>query len=615
MRPRSQLSSNSRRTARNCEYRHLVSLVPQRSHQPDIAAGDRRDERLLCESNSWDISLRMFSGWAYGWPAHEAFASARADSSGVALRGQAGGAHVLGWIEPCNVCVRIGKALQAGLADRRIRNDGERRVTRMMGILIWVVAGSIVAADHRPARMVGAIPIGTVEQVAVAGPKNSKGEQIFPGLLPGGETGPRGWVFWITGQELGKSQQYTLGVGGLANLVYQNPSWDFRTFNFDRDVGLLDDKLGPALNATNPDLQTFKKNGGKLILYHGWSDPGVTPLSTVDYYDRVTSKMGGKNVGEFVRLYMARRECSIAATVPGRMSSECRQGQAQILSVESRPASSVGWRTALRRERLLPQDIRPPEGPKMASYARVLFVRFRRSRNTKAAEVRTTKPTSPARRRSHSLNLDRHGRDVVVPFELQFACVRDCLRQRHLVRLDLGRRFAHVHVDSAQIHRLVVGETPLAGLFIDDELPVFGVGDEDENRVIAFGNGQAADVKVGIGVERRGIVRAGTPYRVGPVLRNSPARAEDFAAMHGGRAVFNRELFAGDGHRCLSGRADELGRGDARCNQDRSADQRGFHISHFATESKLGPVLPIRYSQKPINPAGAHSFQIGLRNF
>jgi hypothetical protein len=136
MRPRSQLSSNSRRTARNCEYRHLVSLVPQRSHQPDIAAGDRRDERLLCESNSWDISLRMFSGWAYGWPAHEAFASARADSSGVALRGQAGGAHVLGWIEPCNVCVRIGKALQAGLADRRIRNDGERRVTRMMGILI-----------------------------------------------------------------------------------------------------------------------------------------------------------------------------------------------------------------------------------------------------------------------------------------------------------------------------------------------------------------------------------------------------------------------------------------------------------------------------------------------
>ena len=48
---------------------------------------------------------------ACGWPALEAFASARADSSGVSLRGQARGAHVLGGVEPGNVCVRIGKAL------------------------------------------------------------------------------------------------------------------------------------------------------------------------------------------------------------------------------------------------------------------------------------------------------------------------------------------------------------------------------------------------------------------------------------------------------------------------------------------------------------------------
>jgi len=137
-----------------------------------------------------------------------------------------------------------------------------------------------------------------------AGPRNSKGEQIFPGMMPGAETGPQAWSLWITSAQPEQSGDYFFGVGTLAKLVYQDPAWDFRTFNFDRDVAFLDDKLGPIRNATNPNLKAFKDRGGKLILYHGWNDPAVTPLSTVNYYQNVAVTMGEKQTSDFVSLYM-----------------------------------------------------------------------------------------------------------------------------------------------------------------------------------------------------------------------------------------------------------------------------------------------------------------------
>ena len=137
-----------------------------------------------------------------------------------------------------------------------------------------------------------------------AGPADSQGRQIFPGILPGGEIGPNGWGTWITGSEPGKSLNYVLGVGGVAKLVYQNPSWDFRTFNFDRDVRLLDEKLGPTRNATDATLKGFRSRGGKLILYHGWSDPISSPLATTNYYDNVVANLGQESARELLRAYM-----------------------------------------------------------------------------------------------------------------------------------------------------------------------------------------------------------------------------------------------------------------------------------------------------------------------
>jgi hypothetical protein len=137
-----------------------------------------------------------------------------------------------------------------------------------------------------------------------AGPRNSQGQQVYPGHLPGGESGPAGWALFASGTALQTSAHYAFATQGGANLIYQNAAWDFRTYNLDRDVTVADDTMGRQLNAVDPNLDAFKKSGGKLILYHGWSDPGLPPMGTVDYYNNVATKMWRKDADRFSRLYM-----------------------------------------------------------------------------------------------------------------------------------------------------------------------------------------------------------------------------------------------------------------------------------------------------------------------
>ena len=92
---------------------------------------------------------------------------------------------------------------------------------------------------------------------------------------------------------------------------FSNPNWDWKTFDFDADVALVNAKLFGMLNAVNPDLSDFKKGGGKLIVWHGWNDPGVMPQQTLDYFDDVVDYAGKSTGGdgaaftdEYLRLFM-----------------------------------------------------------------------------------------------------------------------------------------------------------------------------------------------------------------------------------------------------------------------------------------------------------------------
>ena len=136
------------------------------------------------------------------------------------------------------------------------------------------------------------------------GAHDSKGNAIYPGFMPGGEEGQGGWGLWITGPEPGKGLLFAFGGGYFANMVYEKRDWDYKKANLDDAVAASDKKFAGVLNAMNPDMKAFEARGGKLILYHGWSDPGISPLGSITYYESVVRAMGQKDVDSFARLYM-----------------------------------------------------------------------------------------------------------------------------------------------------------------------------------------------------------------------------------------------------------------------------------------------------------------------
>jgi hypothetical protein len=138
------------------------------------------------------------------------------------------------------------------------------------------------------------------------GPRTSNNKQIYFGFLPGGETAPGspGWDAWIFGAAPGASIQSAFGSNFVKYMVGASSSWTPADFDFDRDFAPLEAKAAATLNATDPDLSRFAAGGGKLILYHGWSDPAIPAQGTIEYRDNVVRRMGAKRVAGFVRLFM-----------------------------------------------------------------------------------------------------------------------------------------------------------------------------------------------------------------------------------------------------------------------------------------------------------------------
>jgi feruloyl esterase len=141
------------------------------------------------------------------------------------------------------------------------------------------------------------------------GPRNSRGEQVYPPYMRGAEAAG-GWATYTTGSGPLSGSHWEQATNTLKYMVFENPAWDFRTFDYDRDVAFADRKLGMLMNAFDPDLSPLRRRGGKLLLYHGWNDPSISPQNTVNYYESAVARWREQETAlatsspDFIRLFM-----------------------------------------------------------------------------------------------------------------------------------------------------------------------------------------------------------------------------------------------------------------------------------------------------------------------
>ena len=126
---------------------------------------------------------------------------------------------------------------------------------------------------------------------------------IFPGFPLGseayGEGAGAGWRGSVI--DLPEPRR----VDFFRYFVFDDPNWNWRTIDWDRDVSYTDTKMG-FINATRPDLTVFKARGGKLLMYTGWVDPILPAEDVLHYYDAVVKTSGGlEKTKAFFRLFMA----------------------------------------------------------------------------------------------------------------------------------------------------------------------------------------------------------------------------------------------------------------------------------------------------------------------
>jgi len=128
--------------------------------------------------------------------------------------------------------------------------------------------------------------------------QSGSGAEIFPGWEPGAELGWRAII--------GGPVPTTLSTDHYRYVVFNNPTWDWKTFDAERDIALAlkaDDH--ETVDVIQPDITRFAARGGKMLMYHGWTDPLVPPRASINKLVQLQQNLGGADKAtQSVRLFM-----------------------------------------------------------------------------------------------------------------------------------------------------------------------------------------------------------------------------------------------------------------------------------------------------------------------
>jgi feruloyl esterase len=149
---------------------------------------------------------------------------------------------------------------------------------------------------------------GAATQDCLTAPEVAAVREVYTGLkttdgraasYPLSRGGEGGWARFVvltpvTGPNAGIGDIGN-GLGGLRKALFGNPDYDLRAFDAERDLQKVrDSEFAGLYEAKNPNIAPFVAHGGKLLLWHGFDDPGPSAIGTIEYYENVRQATGPK---------------------------------------------------------------------------------------------------------------------------------------------------------------------------------------------------------------------------------------------------------------------------------------------------------------------------------
>jgi feruloyl esterase len=174
------------------------------------------------------------------------------------------------------------------------------------------------------------------------------GERLFPGQPHGTE------LMWQYIHD--PDSPFIIPLSHFRWVVLRDSLWHWREFDPASPAGFAsfldgETRLAALMNATQPDLSAFRKQGGRLLQWHGWADAIITPYSSIEYYESVRALMG--DVDDFYRLFM----------VPALQHQWPRADMQAVLELGgARHSARLHRRSRARRRRCRPPALRVPTG-------------------------------------------------------------------------------------------------------------------------------------------------------------------------------------------------------------------------------------------------------------